>query len=133
MLILGKFSVHNEPGMGNFGCSARGVGDGRILCNSVLTMALAVFIVLIISRIIGVKALITADKTIAPFEKSILSMMPRGLAAAVLALMPLSAGIRIPYFAEIVFSIIILTNLTTTFAVFIIERKKIARSTLKTL
>ncbi len=103
------------------------------LNSTVLTMALVVFIVLIIARIIGVKALITADKNIAPFEKSILSMIPRGLAAAVLALMPLSAGIIIPYFAEIVFSIIILTNLATTFSVFMIERKKIARSTLKTL
>jgi hypothetical protein len=51
-------------------------------------------------------------------------MMARGLAAAVLASMPLAAGIRIPYFVEIVFSIIILTNLSTTVGVFVIERKK---------
>lgn len=51
-------------------------------------------------------------------------MMPRGLAAAVLASMPLAEGIKIQYFPEIVFSIIILTNLTTTFGVFIIEREK---------
>lgn len=95
------------------------------LNSKALTMALAVFIVLIITRILGIKALIMTDKTIAPFEKSILSMMPRGLSASVLALMTLSAGIQIPYFAEIVFSIIILTNLATTFSVFIIERKKL--------
>ena len=94
------------------------------LNSKALTMALVVFLVLIIARILGVKALIMADKTIEPFEKSILSMMPRGLAAAVLALVPLSAGIIIPYFAEIVFSIIILTNLATTFGVFLIERKR---------
>jgi len=95
------------------------------LNSKALIMALAVFIVLIIARILGIKALIMTDKTIVPFKKSILSMMPRGLSAAVLSLMTLSAGIQIPYFAEIVFSIIILTNLTTTFSVFIIERKKL--------
>ncbi|VVB96254.1 Na(+)/H(+) antiporter 1 [uncultured archaeon] len=94
------------------------------LNSKALTMALVVFLVLIIARILGVKALIMADKTIEPFEKSILSMMPRGLAAAVLALVPLSAGIIIPYFAEIVFSIIILTNLATTVGVFVIERRR---------
>jgi hypothetical protein len=51
-------------------------------------------------------------------------MMPRGLAAAVLATMPLTAVIKLPYFAEIVFSIIILTNLATTFGVFFIELNK---------
>ncbi len=95
-----------------------------VLNSTVLIMAEIVFVILIIARILGVKALIMTDKNIAPFEKSIISMMPRGLAAAVLALMPLSAGIRVPYFAEIVFSIIILTNLATTFGVFMIERKK---------
>ena len=66
-----------------------------------------------------------SDKKISPFGSSIISMMPRGLAAAVLASMPLAAGIEIPYFAEIVFSIIILTNLATTFGVFTTERKKL--------
>lgn len=95
-----------------------------VLNSTVLIMAEIVFVILIIARILGVKALIMTDKNIAPFEKSLISMMPRGLAAAVLALMPLSAGIEIQYFAEIVFSIIILTNLATTFGVFMIERKK---------
>ncbi len=70
---------------------------------------------------------VRSDKNIAPFEQLIISMMPRGLAAAVLASMPLAAGIRIPYFVEIVFSIIILTNLATTFGVFVIERKGAAK------
>lgn len=89
----------------------------------VVMMAWIIFIILIIARILGVKALVRSDKNIAPFETLIISMMPRGLAAAVLASMPLAAGIAIPYFMEIVFSIIILTNLATTFGVFAIERK----------
>ncbi len=93
------------------------------LNSTTLTMAWIIFIALLIARILGVKALVKSDKTFAPFEKSIISMMPRGLVAAVLASMPLAAGIVIPYFVEIVFSIIILTNLATTFGVFAIERK----------
>jgi hypothetical protein len=80
---------------------------------------------LLIARILGVKVLTLIDKKIAPFQMSIISMMPRGLAAAVLASMPLAAGINIQYFPEIVFSIIILTNLATTFGVSIIEHKKL--------
>jgi len=90
---------------------------------TVLIMAGVLFIILIIARILVVKVLALIDKKIAPFQMSIISMMPRGLAAAVLASMPLAAGIKIQYFPEIVFSIIILTNLATTFGVFMIERK----------
>jgi cell volume regulation protein A len=96
------------------------------LNSKVLIMAGGIFIILLIARILAVKALTMKDKKIASFEKSMISMMPRGLAAAVLASMPLTAGINIPYFAEIVFSILILTNLATTFGVFMIERKKSA-------
>ncbi len=94
------------------------------LNTAILKEAGIIFIILLMARILGVKVLAMNDKKIAPFEKSIISMMARGLAAAVLASMPLAAGIRIPYFVEIVFSIIILTNLATTFGVFVIERKK---------
>ncbi len=92
------------------------------LTSETLLMAWVIFIILLIARIIGVKALVASDKKIAPFGKSLIFIMPRGLVAAVLATMPLAAGIKIPYFVEIVFSIIILTNLSTTASVFIIER-----------
>lgn len=97
------------------------------LNSTTLTMAWVIFMALLIARILGVKALVMNDKNFAPFEKSIISMMPRGLVAAVLASMPLAAGIAIPYFVEIVFSIIILTNLATTLGVFAIERKGAAK------
>ena len=87
-------------------------------------MAGVIFLIILIARILGTKVLALIDKKIAPFQMSIISMMPRGLAAAVLASMPLAAGIKIQYFAEIVFSIIILTNIATTFGVFIIEQNR---------
>lgn len=96
----------------------------EILSNlTVLRTSGLIFIVLIIARIFGVQILSMSDKIIAPYKKSILSMMARGLAAAVLASMPLASGIIIPYFTDMVFNIIILTNLATTIGVFIVERK----------
>ncbi|MDP3105136.1 MAG: cation:proton antiporter [Candidatus Methanoperedens sp.] len=91
------------------------------LSNEVLIIAGVIFMVLLLARALGVRILVISDEKIAPFGKMITAMMPRGLAAAVLATMPLAAGIKTPYFAEIVFSIIILTNLATTFGVFFIE------------
>ncbi len=99
--------------------------DVRALKSEVAIMAGIIFLILLIARILGVAILALSDKKINPFAKSILSMIPRGLAAAVLALLPLSSGIVIPYFAEIVFSIIILTNLATALGVFVIERRKL--------
>lgn len=91
--------------------------------STALTMALAVFGIILLTRIIGVKLLVFRDRNMAHNEKAMISMMPRGLAAAVLASMPLAAGIIIPYFVEIVFSIIILTNMATAFGIFAVERK----------
>ncbi|VVB88104.1 Uncharacterised protein [uncultured archaeon] len=98
--------------------------DVRALKSEVVIMAGIIFLILLVARILGVVVIGLSDKKLSPFAKSILSLMPRGLAAAVLALLPLSAGIIIPHFAQIVFSIIILTNLATTFGVFLIERKR---------
>lgn len=95
------------------------------LRSEVVKIAVIIFLILLIARLAGVGVLIMSDKRIAPYGKSIISMMPRGLAAAVLASMPLAAGIRIPYFAEIVFGIIILTNLATMIGVFVMERQRL--------
>lgn len=95
------------------------------LTSDILYLEGVVFLVLVVARILGVRILVMSDKKIAPSGKIITAMMARGLAAAVLAAMPLASGIKIPYFAEIVFSIIILTNLATTFGVFVLERKNV--------
>jgi cell volume regulation protein A len=47
-------------------------------------------------------------------HKVVVSMMPRGLAAAVLATYPLAAGLNLVGFQEIVFAIILLSNLAAT-------------------
>lgn len=90
---------------------------------TVILISLTIFMILLMARVLGVKALVMSDKKIVLPEKAMTIIMPRGLAAAVLASIPLAAGINIKYFAEIVFSIIILTNLATTIGVFALERK----------
>jgi len=50
-------------------------------------------------------------------------MMPRGLAAAVLATFPLASGLVLENFQEIVFSIILLTNIAATAGVFALRKR----------
>jgi len=53
-----------------------------------------------------------------------LSMMPRGLASAVLATLPVSANIKgSTSFVDYTFAIIVLTNVLMTFGVFITEKR----------
>lgn len=56
----------------------------------------------------------------------IMIMLPRGLAAAVLATMPLSSGLYIPNFQQIVFVVILITNVFATAGMFIVDRKSAA-------
>lgn len=51
-------------------------------------------------------------------------LMPRGLAAAVLATMPLSGGIRIDGFTQMIFAVIILSNIAATIGIFIFDKKE---------
>jgi cell volume regulation protein A len=56
--------------------------------------------------------------------KVVISMMPRGLAAAVLATFPLSAGLNLPDFQQIVFALIVLSNIAATAGLFIFKKKE---------
>jgi cell volume regulation protein A len=58
-------------------------------------------------------------------RKIIVAMGPRGLAAAVLASIPLTSGIAIPNFQELVFSIILFSNVAATIGVFAFDRDAI--------
>jgi cell volume regulation protein A len=62
-------------------------------------------------------ALPSRDKNI------IISMMPRGLAAAVLATYPATLGITIVNFQEIVFSVLMLSNIAATAGIFLYDKE----------
>ncbi|PIT85786.1 hypothetical protein COU36_01315 [Candidatus Micrarchaeota archaeon CG10_big_fil_rev_8_21_14_0_10_59_7] len=51
-------------------------------------------------------------------------MMSRGLAAAVLAFMPFSMGIQIPFIVELAFLVILITNVVATIGAFASENGK---------
>lgn len=97
----------------------------EILDTSVLAMSLAVLIAIIFARFISTRIVAIKDKNMKNSEILITAMMPRGLAAAVLASMPVILTIQVTGFTEIVIMIIILTNIIATIGSFIYERKRL--------
>ncbi|MFH0971695.1 MAG: cation:proton antiporter [Candidatus Micrarchaeota archaeon] len=90
---------------------------------NLILVSIALLIGLIIARGAGIKLMggVFTD------ERSnflIMTMLPRGLAAAVLAFYPEKNGIVLPGFTELVFLVIILTNILATIGVFMFESSK---------
>ena len=87
----------------------------------ILAISLVLLALFIASRWIVQKAILThltlKDRNV------IVAMLPRGLAAAVLATMPLSSGIAIPDFQQIVFVVILLSNIAATIGIFVYDRE----------
>lgn len=92
---------------------------------SVLAISLVLLVLFVISRWLAQKTLLT---DLPPKDRNIVvAMLPRGLAAAVLATMPFSSGITIPDFQQIVFVVILLSNTASTLGLFIIDRETKAK------
>ncbi|MDD5337517.1 MAG: cation:proton antiporter [Candidatus ainarchaeum sp.] len=82
------------------------------------TISVSVLLVclFIIARYIADRLVLKDDEK---YERGlIIPMLPRGLAAAVVVGVIISNGISIPHLQEIVFSVIFLTNIIATFAVY---------------
>ncbi|MFH1199686.1 MAG: cation:proton antiporter [Candidatus Micrarchaeota archaeon] len=77
---------------------------------------------ILVSRYIGVGLAAHLDPGLKKSKVLMLSMMPRGLAAAVLASYPATEGVIIPFFTQAVLLAIIATNVLTTVGVFVSER-----------
>jgi len=91
------------------------------LAGAVLLVSLILLGIILLSRMALQKALLPL---IPQKEKNIIiTMLPRGLAAAVLATMPTANGVYISSFQQIVFSIILLSNIAATAAIFIFDKK----------
>lgn len=86
----------------------------------VVLLAFAVVAVCLTARAVAVK-LIVPEKPGSHTDKIMMLMLPRGLAAAVLAAMPAMQGIHIQWFAEIVFMVLVVTNIIATVGVFLYE------------
>ncbi len=84
---------------------------------NILVVGLVILALLVSARVISVKLLSQLFPE-GPQNILIISMLPRGLAAAVLAFLPLREGIILPAFSEIVFLIIVFTNVVATTGVY---------------
>lgn len=92
------------------------------LSGAVMIVSLVLLSIMLTSRLAVQKAFLP---NMPQKEKNILvTMLPRGLAAAVLATIPTANGIYISSFQQIVFSVILLSNIFTTLAIFIFDRKE---------
>lgn len=79
-----------------------------------ILISLSVMFGIIVARRLGVWIFGRFSEDVRENSSIINGMMPRGLAAAVLASLPASMGIKIDGFIDIVFLIIIATNIITT-------------------
>ncbi len=82
----------------------------------VVLVSLAIVALVLIGRYIFQKLLVNEGPL--PDRGTIITMMPRGLAAAVVATLPTTSGIMIFNFQEIVFTVILFTNVAATLGVF---------------
>lgn len=88
---------------------------------SLIIIALAIFLAIMLARYVSVKLLLAFDKPLKESKPILLAMMPRGLATAVLATLPIAFGLNLD-FNSIVLLIVILTNVFATIAVFYFEK-----------
>lgn len=95
----------------------------KALSSNALKVSVVVLLAILLSRYIIVRLLVSKDKSMEKYRLMLLTMLPRGLAAAVLASVPLNAGIMIESFQDIVVLIIILTNIIATVGAFAHERE----------
>ncbi|MFA4855432.1 MAG: cation:proton antiporter [archaeon] len=96
--------------------------------SQLITVAFAIFFAIIIARFLSVKLLMKFDKSLKESKPIIMAMLPRGLATAVLASLPLAFGLNLD-FTNIVLLVVVLTNVFATIMVFYFEynqRKKAA-------
>ncbi len=91
----------------------------------VVGIGLGILAIFILVRWVVQKSVLPS---LAPADRAaIVTMLPRGLAPAVLAYLPLSSGLVIPSFQEMVFTVILLSNVAGTIIVFLVERHYAAK------
>lgn len=88
---------------------------------NVLLFSLFVGVALIGSRYFSTQKILKKENAL---NKELVGLtMPRGLAAAVLSSLPVTYNLDIPFFTEIVISVIFITNIVTVFEVYQFSRK----------
>lgn len=90
-----------------------------------LTLSCSLVLIIILAHLTGVAIIGSLFHEKKEERVVMMSMLPRGLASAVLATMPIAANIKnTEAFVEYTFAVIVLTNILMTVGVFITERDK---------
>jgi cell volume regulation protein A len=97
----------------------------EILQVEYLLPAISIVLVIVAARYIGTQLFGQVFHEKKEDRRVTLTMLPRGLASAVLATLPISANIKgTEHFIEYVFIVIVATSAIMTMGVFIIEKNK---------
>lgn len=101
----------------------------RAMSADFLVSGIALVLLIIAVRYISVEVVGMVFREKRPDRLVMLSMLPRGLASAVLATLPVSANIKgCEEFIDYTFIVIILTNVLMTLGVFVAERKRTSKA-----
>lgn len=101
------------------------IGMLLVFSIEIMAIALGLTMLLLLARIIATK-IIARGKEFSAFDRKAISVfMPRGLAAAVMAVLPLSYGIAgAEIFSELVFAVILFSIIVCTLGVFSLKFSK---------
>jgi len=91
-----------------------------------IIFSIVILVIIIASRVIGVKFLVALRPEEREDQDVLLIMMPRGLTSVVLASILAATAIEdVSFLVDVAFTAIILTNVLVTAGVFIVERRRI--------
>jgi putative effector of murein hydrolase len=98
------------------------------LTTDIILIAFLMFVASLIARYAAVRLLTSMNKSLAGFEFIITAMLPRGLATAVLATIPITYGIDLGAILEITLVFMIFTDIFGTIAAYYFETKLSGRA-----
>jgi len=99
---------------------------GSTFKETAMLLSAVIVVVSLAARWLSVRAF---SSSIQQNERNlVMTMMPRGLAAAVLVTIPASKGIVIPYFSETIIITILLTNIVATVGLFLFKQPASTRT-----
>ncbi|TKJ17907.1 hypothetical protein CEE44_05295 [Candidatus Woesearchaeota archaeon B3_Woes] len=98
------------------------------ITNLILVIVGIVLLIIIFVRLISLNIVVKIDKTLKPYSFIIVTMIPRGFIATVLAFIPLKEQIVIPSLTEIVLLLVLSTNILAMIFSFIYSRFIVPRN-----
>ena len=99
---------------------------GKLLSPQIILVGFFIFLAALFARFVAVEMLVNSNPSLRESKLIILAMLPRGLATAVLAALPLALGLKVQYMGdivEIVLMLMLFTNIFATLATYYFETR----------